>query len=428
MYAGKSKHCIFEGLQKYTSVGHRKSITLCSAIINPSIMRIVIANDQHWPMVSGVATAARTLALGLTRAGHDVLVIAPSQTGGRYEEQDEGYQIVRTRSVRFPFRQNLRISVVLEREVRSILKEFQPDIVHVHTQLGVGLATITSAGKLSIPVVATNHVMPENIIKNVRIITPLAKPVSSIFTRYGMLLYKGASCIIMPTQSAIDLFKNASVDVPIVPISNGIDLSHFRPLAAKKSTYVTFQLPVDRPIVSYVGRLDREKHVHILLHAAKSVLKEHKAHFLIVGDGNATESLEDFAQALGIADSVTFTGRVSDDDLLQLHRIGDIFVMPSPAELQSLALLESMASGKPAIAVSAGALPELCQDGRNGFIVPVDNVRIMSERISRLLGDEKLRKKFSSESLKIARAHDIKNVIKRFEDIYKEVISTYSKN
>ena len=390
-------------------------------------MRIVIANDQHWPMVSGVATAARTLALGLTRAGHDVLVIAPSQTGGRYAEQDEGYQIVRTRSVRFPFRQNLRISVVLEREVRTILKDFKPDIVHVHTQLGVGLAAITSAGKLSIPVVATNHVMPENIIKNVRIVAPLAKPVSSIFTRYGMLLYKGASCIVMPTQSAIDLFQKATVDVPIVPISNGINLQYFRPLAAKKSTYSTFQLPTDRPIVSYVGRLDREKHVHILLHAAKSVLKKHKAHFLVVGDGNATETLEDFAEALGITGSITFTGRVTDDDLVQLHRVGDVFVMPSPAELQSLALLESMASGKPAVAVHAGALPELCQDDRNGFVVPVDNVRAMAESIAMLVVDEKLRKQFGSESLKIAKKHDITNVIKEFEALYKKVIDD-SKN
>lgn len=428
MYTGKSKHSIFKCLQENTTVRHRKSIPLSSAIINPSTMRIVIANDQHWPMKSGVATAARTLALGLTRAGHDVLVIAPSQTGGRYAEQDEGYKIVRTRSVRFPFRQNLRISVVLEREVRTILKEFKPDIVHVHTQLGVGLAAITSAGKLSIPVVATNHVMPENIIKNVRIITPLAKPVSSIFTRYGMMLYKGASCIIMPTQSAIDLFKNATVDAPLIPISNGIDLLRFRPIAPKKSIYDTFQLPTNMPIVSYIGRLDREKHVHILLHAAKSVLKHHKAHFLIVGDGNAMESLEDFAQALGIANSVTFAGRVSDDDLEQLHRVGDIFVMPSPAELQSLALLESMASGKPAIAVGAGALPELCQDGKNGFIVPVDNVMVMSERISMLVGDEKLRKKFGAESLRIAKTHDMKNVIKKFEQLYRSVIASYSKS
>lgn len=387
-------------------------------------MRIVIANDQHWPMVSGVASAARTLALGLTKAGHEVLVIAPSQTGGRYAEQDEGYQIVRTRSVRFPFRENLRISVVLEREVRAILKDFQPDIVHVHTQLGVGLATIASAGKLSIPVVATNHVMPENIIKNVRIITPLAKPVSSIFTRYGMLLYKGASCIIMPTQSAIDLFSSATVDVPLIPISNGINLKRFRPIAANKKIYDTYGIPRNKLIVGYVGRLDREKHVHILLHSAKSVLKKYDVHFLIVGDGNANESLEDFAFALGIDDSITFTGRVSDEHLEQLYRVCDIFVMPSPAELQSLALLESMASGKPAVAVAAGALPELCQDGKNGFVVPVDNVRVMAERISMLIADTKLRQQFSRESIKIAKTHDIKNVIKKFEKLYQDIIAS----
>ena len=102
--------------------------------------------------------------------------------------------------------------------------------------------------------------------------------------------------------------------------------------------------------------------------------------------------------------------------------------MPSPAELQSLALLESMASGKPVIAVDAGALPELCQDARNGFIVPVDNVRGMSESISMLVGDKGLRKKFGEQSVKIAKTHDIKSVIKKFEQLYRSVIASYSKS
>lgn len=384
-------------------------------------MRVLIANDQHWPMVSGVATAARTLALGLTRAGHEVLVVAPSQTGARYGEIDECYRIVRTRSVRFPFRQNLRISVVLEEEVRTIMRTFQPDVVHVHTQLGVGLAAIAAANKLTIPVVATNHVMPVNITKNVRLITPFARPVSAIFTRYGMLLYRGAKQVIMPTQSAVDMFDKAAIDIPMQAISNGIDLHRYRPLKPKKSILKKYNIPQDVPIVSYVGRLDREKHVHILIAAMAKVLKEMPAHSLIIGDGNAVETLHTLVYKLGIEKYVTFTGRVSDDNLVELHRAGTLFVMPSPAELQSLALLEAMASGKAVVAVNAGALPELCQDGRNGRIATVDDPHDMAHKIMQLLQDDQLRKKYAKESIAIAKTHDLKQVIKKFERIYEEV-------
>ena len=83
-------------------------------------MRILIANDQHWPMKSGVATAARTQAQGLSSLGHTVMVVAPSQTGRGYQERDENYDITRIRSFGLPFRKNLRVSVTYDREMRRI--------------------------------------------------------------------------------------------------------------------------------------------------------------------------------------------------------------------------------------------------------------------------------------------------------------------
>jgi glycosyltransferase involved in cell wall biosynthesis len=263
--------------------------------------------------------------------------------------------------------------------------------------------------------------MPVNITKNVRLITPFARPVSAIFTRYGMLLYRGAKQVIMPTQSAVDMFDKAAIDIPMQAISNGIDLHRYRPLKPKKSILKKYNIPQDVPIVSYVGRLDREKHVHILIAAMAKVLKEMPAHSLIIGDGNAVETLHTLVYKLGIEKYVTFTGRVSDDNLVELHRAGTLFVMPSPAELQSLALLEAMASGKAVVAVNAGALPELCQDGRNGRIATVDDPHDMAHKIMQLLQDDQLRKKYAKESIAIAKTHDLKQVIKKFERIYEEV-------
>jgi glycosyltransferase involved in cell wall biosynthesis len=97
--------------------------------------------------------------------------------------------------------------------------------------------------------------------------------------------------------------------------------------------------------------------------------------------------------------------------------------MPSPAELQSIATLEAMASGIPVVAVDAGALKELCQDGRNGFLCLKDNDRQIADSLRKILLDKDLRQKFSEESLAIARTHDIRVTLDRFEAIYTDLIN-----
>src|SRR5690606_15708523 len=111
-------------------------------------MRILLASDQYWPMISGVATAGRTLVQGLVERGHEVMVVAPSQAGGGDHEIDTNYQIVRMRSLPLPFHQNLRVSISSQNAVRKTMAEFQPDIVHVHTQFTVGLTALYAAKKL----------------------------------------------------------------------------------------------------------------------------------------------------------------------------------------------------------------------------------------------------------------------------------------
>lgn len=390
-------------------------------------MRILIANDQHWPMKSGVATAARTMAQGLAAAGHTVMVVAPSQTGRSYKEVDENYEITRIRSVGLAFRKNLRVSVTYDREMRRILDEFKPDVVHVHTQLTVGLGILRAAVSRNIPVVATNHVMPDNMIKNIKILAPVSRPFSYILTEYGALLYRGAKRIVMPTESALKLFNLDRVEAPAVAISNGINLDRFKPLKPSPEIYEKFNIPKDKTLITYIGRLDEEKHIHILVHALELLRWSGRDfHAVLVGAGNANDGLHDLVDMLRLNDHVTFTGLVSDEDLVQLHRVGDVYVMPSPAELQCLAMLEAMASGKPVVAVDAGALGELCLNGENGFLVNVDNIDAMAEAIIELVDHPRRRISFGKRSLAIAKQHDVRVVIPKFEKLYEEVIAESS--
>jgi glycosyltransferase involved in cell wall biosynthesis len=386
-------------------------------------MKILIASDLHYPTINGVATFSRTLARGLSARGHEVLVIAPSQTGKRYKEIDGNYPIYRTASVPFPFYQNFRISLNPQREVKKIIEDFDPDVIHIQMLMWIGQACMKYGNKFGIPIVSTNHAMPENLMDNLWLLAPVARPINYMLSEYGRRFHAKADCVTMPTQSAIDMFgASEKLTSPLLAISNGIDLSRFQPGTADAALYGKFGIPTDKPLVSYIGRLDAEKHMGVLLKAFAQIQKETGAHLLVVGDGTDAENLHYQARDLNIASHVTFTGRVSDDEIVALHKIGTVFAMPSPAELQSIATLEAMASGQPIVAVDAGALRELCQDKVNGFLCEQDNSDQIADSLKKILLDKKLRKTFSEASSKIAKTHDINHTLDQFLDLYQRVI------
>lgn len=373
-------------------------------------------------MKSGCAQASRTQALGLAARGHNILVVAPSMTRHNATDHDANYDIVRIRS--FKFRNNLRVSVVLDREVRRVIADFNPDIVHVHTQLTLGLAVLRAATSMGIPVVATNHVMPDNLINNIKGLSSFSRPISYIWTEYGNLLYRGAKRIIMPTSSGLKLFNFERIEAPTLAISNGINLDQFKPVKAPAFLYEKFKIPSDKKIIGYLGRLDNEKHVNVVVSAFKELVNEDykDIHLLLVGAGNAEAGLKDMIDDLGLTHNITFTGLASEEDWPLLHRIPTVYTMPSPNELQSIAMLEAMASGKPIVAVDAGALGELCRNDENGYLVHVDDVNGFCRALRMLLDNPKRMKEFGKKSREIAETHDENIVMPQFEKLYRQVI------
>lgn len=384
-------------------------------------MKILIASDLHYPTINGVATFSRNLAHGLAARGHEVVVIAPSQTGKKSKEIDGNYTIIRTASVPFPFYQNFRISLNPAKEVKKILEDFDPDVIHIQMLMWIGQAAMRYGNKMGIPIVSTNHAMPENLMDNLMLLAPVSRPINYILKAYGARFHSKADYVTMPTQSAIDMFgaNEKLSDTPLTAVSNGINLTDFMPGTAPKALYDTFNIPRRAPIVSYVGRLDAEKHLPVLLKAFADIKQAvPKAHLVIVGDGTERQGLIALSKELGFADSATFTGRVTDEELRQLHQVGTVFCMPSPAELQSIATLEAMASGQPVVAIDAGALSELCQDGRNGYLCGQDDSWAIGRAVTKILKDTKLRAAMSEESLVIAKTHDLETTLDTFEDIY----------
>lgn len=413
-------------------------------------MKIVIASDIYYPMTNGVAVFAKNLAEGLASAGHEVMVIAPSFTGRFYRRKDAGVTVVHLKSKRFPLYPD-QIERVPDKKkilglpmprlvyktgiwfawnpydkIEEILNDFQPDVIHLQTAETIALAIMKYQRKYNVPLVSTGHAYPDNITGQFKALKPVKRPVDAMLRTYMASFLKHSEYATMPTEMAIDDLvpqNRRRFKVTVEALSNGINLSCFKPGKAKKAVLEKYGLVSDRPRVINVGRVDPEKSINkVILAFSEVVQKMPEAELLIVGDGIARHGLERQVMELGLDENVKFVGRVMLPELVDLYRSGEVFATASETETQGIVLIEAAATGLPLVAVDAGAVKELCQDRRNGYLLEPGDITAFSEALVKILGDKDLQKKYGAESLEIAKQHDIRRTLKRFEEIYQTAI------
>ena len=210
----------------------------------------------------------------------------------------------------------------------------------------------------------------------------------------------------------------------IVVIPSGVDCSLFnpnRPEVIKRAQTIRDKIGRgDATVVGYVGRLVPVKGVKYLLLAMKEVQQEFPdTHLLIVGEGFQKAELEGIAQTLGI--SADFVGWKKN--ALAYYAAFDVFVLPSVQEGLSHSLLEAMAMKKPVIATSVGGNIDVIRNGKNGFLVPPCNPKLLSSSIKKLINDSKLREKMGTLNRKVVeKKFSWENTVSKFEDLYRSLL------
>jgi len=375
-----------------------------------------MACDTFAPDINGAARFAERLASGLVRHGHEVHIIAASTDsthGSRIEMHDGSRMMVhRMRSHRVPQHKTLRWTqpIGLSSEIRKILRQVKPDALHIQSHLLMGRFAIQAAKGSGLRMIATNHVMPENLIKYSLLPKFTHKAAMRITWADAGRILRKMDALTTPTRRAAELLESAAGVTGVLAISCGIDASRFANAT-----------PTDNknPRFLFLGRLDDEKRIHILLQAVAKLTEHPKVMVELVGDGGERDNLSRLATQLGIADRVIFTGHISDRDLPAAYERCTAFVMPSIAELQSIATMEAMASGRPVIAADAMALPHLVHDGDNGYLFPPDDAAALADRLRRILNaDQQELNRLSENSLHLIQSHDIERTIRIFENLY----------
>ncbi|MDQ2698590.1 MAG: glycosyltransferase [Actinomycetota bacterium] len=383
----------------------------------PSPLTVLIAADTFTPHVNGAARFAERLAAGLVGRGHEVHVSAPSvrhRSHGTFTEVVEGQPMTVHRLPAWRWKPHDWLTFVLpwmsKHYARKVLDEVKPDVVHSQSHIVIGRGLTREARKRGIPVVATNHVMAENILD----FTTLPPLLDKVFVK---LAWDDAArtlhmsrAVTTPTRKAAD-FLQQTIDIEgVIPVSCGI----------RASDYTPDLTPRDANRLVFVGRLTTEKQIDVVLHAMTKLDPALEVTFDVVGQGDQRRALEQLAEQLGLTDRVTFHGHTTDEELRGFLTNASVFVIASIAELQSIATMEAMASGLPVVGADAMALPHLIHDGENGYLFRPGDVDDLAAKLTTVLTQtpqERLR--MQQASLDGVKVHDMDRTLDTFEALYR---------
>jgi 1,2-diacylglycerol 3-alpha-glucosyltransferase len=397
-------------------------------------MRILISGQTYYPGNNGQAIFTIHLAEGLARAGNEVAVVVPADDFMYRQENINGVQIHRLHSVPMKWlHPEAFLNLFPGLKFRSILKEFKPDVIHVQDHYFLNWDGVRIARHMGIPVMGTNHFLPENLLPYISRL-PFPREFK-IYVHWQLMIwtYNLVDLITTPTETAARILKQQKLSAPIIPVSCGVDTSWFKPESNfdRESVLKKWGLDPAASIFLYVGRLDREKRIDLLLLGLAQLLKStshsqphHNVQLAIAGTGSGRAGLTALVETLGLAKEVVFLGYVPASDLPDLYRAASVFCMPSPEELQSIASLEAMASGKPVIAADARALPELVTTETNGYLFKSGNVDSMAAAFQWMLNHRSLWNSMGRASRSRAVAHSLDNTIHRYEELYSRLHET----
>ena len=254
------------------------------------------------------------------------------------------------------------------KELRMIFKRERPDIVHTHASMSARIAAKQAGAK----VVYTRHSVFEPSKK-------ISRGIGKVIN--GMINNHYADSIIAVAEAAKDNLTDTGVkESKIKVILNGVD--GLTPVSTDEKRIIKerFNLPDGYKAVSIVARLEDIKGHDYFIEAADRLLQKGiKARFYIAGTGSYENHLKEKVKNMNRQEQIIFTGFISDVD--KLMSITDVQANASfGTEATSLALLEGMSLGIPAVVSDFGGNPGVIKNGQNGYIVPKQNSKALAYR------------------------------------------------
>ncbi len=352
---------------------------------------------SHFPpkWIGGAETYTYNFGKYLIKQGHEVCIIT-TYFPGIEELKKEGFRIYPIKYTNFPL---IRAVVYTFLCIFNSIR-IKPDIIHGHMLLLNSFSAII-AGKL---------------LKKKSIVQSHGSDIYKIPWILKMTLVrfviKNSGIVIAITNDIKRKMREVYDRKDIYFLPNAVDTKKFN--LNKKLCRENLMINKNDFILIFVGRLEKIKGVNYLLEALKYLKRYKNIKLLLIGEGSEMQYLKELSRELDISESVVFLGNIPNNDIPKYLCSADIFILPSLSEGCPITILEALATGLPVICSKVGGLPEIIQNGENGFLVSVGDSKSISEHILRLMRNKKLMNGILIKNKKLSLTYDYNIIYKNY--------------
>ena len=328
-------------------------------------MRVGLFISSWDPQINGVITSVKELQSGLQALGVDAYVI----TSGNVEKPT-----IIGKVVYLPGKENKRWNTnsinFLSEENINFVSRLGLSVVHTHQENTLGFLGAIIAKRNNIPHVSTWHTCyydyKHYVLYNLFYIETIMEKIAA--RKY---CGKKVQAVITPSKKIADYLKR-KLKIYHEPhiIETGIHLN-FDSICDAEKQELRDELGIEKDdfIVSYIGRVAKEKNIEFLIEAQiplNTVDKHIK--LLIVGDGPELSHLKKYVTQLGLQDRVIFTGKIPHEEVYKYYQISDVFATASTTETQGLSVLEALSNGVPVCCIKDDAYKYIMKNNYNGMM------------------------------------------------------------
>ena len=391
-------------------------------------MRIAIFTDTYPPYINGVSTSTFNLANCLKAKGHEVLVIAPRPTDGKMEKIGDVLYIP---GLDLKKLYGFRVTNIFSNKPLSIIKKFNPDVIHNQTDFTIGVFARRVAKRLKVPIVYTYHTSYEDYTYYIVGGGIMDRFTKRIVRNYSRDLADRMTEFFTPSEKTKEYMRLVGSDIYVNVIPTGIDFSIFKADKIDQKKMAKFKeehnIKATTKVFLLLGRIAKEKSMDVSLRGFAAYHQKHPevdVKMLVVGSGPFKEELELIAEDLGISSYVDFIGSVSGLEVPFYYHLADIYTSASITETQGLTFMEAMAAGRIVLARFDSNLTGTIINGKTGFFFTDDASFVsQAEKIFSLTKEQKAA--IVQEAYRIADIYSLDKFYENIVRVYKRAIRKF---
>jgi len=379
-------------------------------------INVAMFTNNYLPFIGGVPISIYRLKTGLKELGNKVIIFAPDYGENDKDETNDVYRI-RSLFHYHKFR-DFPVANIFSGKIYKRLRNFNPDIIHVHHPFWMGRKGYYMAKKMNVPLVYTYHTRLEMYAHYVPLPGALFR---NIISHYMVKRFANrCDGVVVPTYSAEEYLRAVGVKTHITVLPTGIDIKKFASIDKSKAEEVRSRfVSADEYLLATVSRLGKEKNLDFLLDTIAFV-KERAAFgfkLIIVGEGPYRNELEKKIDKLNLRKTVFLTGSVDPDDIWYYYSAADLFVFASKSETQGMVILEAMSAGLPVLSVRSSGIDDVIQNEFNGYKTKEDP-RVWLEKLEKMFADKQLYEKLSENAQNFASHYSIEEIATKMHEFY----------